>query len=251
MEGHDPHASARDHRASTSATAFFDAIAGRYSRAYALDSNESRRRMARALGLLPSPPADVLDLGVGPGREIPFLLDQGYAPVGLDSSKAMLEHCARRARPIPLVQADFWQPLPFEDRSFDGVLALHGTLAHSSDAGALERLSFELARVTRPGAVWLSEVPSPAWLDSFDIDFGSSDCVIRRTGTQACEYEDRIASASIHVRIPSADDWRGALAPLWTVEIENIEPQLGAAHGIELAEAIRPAIEWRLIARRR
>lgn len=73
------------------AAAFFDAIAGRYERAYALTTAASRARMARVLGVLPAAPAQVLDLGVGTGRELTALLDAGHAPTGLDASRAMLD----------------------------------------------------------------------------------------------------------------------------------------------------------------
>src|SRR5437016_2057046 len=107
---------------------FFDAIAGRYERAYAPDARASRARMEGLLAALaergaqrvasPRPsPLKVLDLGVGTGRELSALLDAGHDVVGLDVSKAMLERCDRRARRIPLVEADFWGPLPFADAS--------------------------------------------------------------------------------------------------------------------------------------
>ena len=106
----------------SAAEAFFDAIAGRYERVYALSSTESRRRMDRVLGDLPPPPARILDLGVGTGRELTALLDAGHLPTGVDASRAMLERCARRARPVPLVHADFWAtPLPFAAGSFEAV----------------------------------------------------------------------------------------------------------------------------------
>src|SRR5260370_31624527 len=127
---------------------FVDAIAGRYERAYALPAAESRRRMPRVVGVLPSPPARVLDLGVGTGRELTALRDGGYTPTGVDASRAMLERCARRARAVRTVHANFWRaPLPFEDASFDAAVALHGTLAHTPDAAAMGRLACELARI--------------------------------------------------------------------------------------------------------
>ncbi|MDP9150826.1 MAG: methyltransferase domain-containing protein, partial [Myxococcota bacterium] len=139
---------------SDDARRFFDGIAGRYERVYGLPSAESRRRMTRVLGELPAAPARILDLGVGTGRELSALLDAGYHPTGVDLSPAMLARCARRSRPVDLVEADFWRPLPFDDASFDSALALHGTLAHAPDVGALSRLAREVARVVRQGGAW-------------------------------------------------------------------------------------------------
>ncbi len=94
-----------------SAAEFFEAIARRYDRAYALDATTTRARMKRVLSHLPPAPARVLDLGVGTGRELGPLQDAGYEVTGLDVSPSMLAQCARRARPVTLVEADLWQGL--------------------------------------------------------------------------------------------------------------------------------------------
>ncbi len=209
------------------AEAFFDAIAGRYERAYALSSTESRRRMARVLGDLPPSPARVLDLGVGTGRALAALLDAGHSPTGVDASRAMLERCGRRARPVPLVRADFWvAPLPFVDASFDATIALHGTLAHPPDEEAIARLAREVARLTAAGGVFIAEVPSPAWierLDMFPSRWDEGDRRVRRTGPRTCIYEDRIAGASIEAVLLDEADWRAALAPDWDARIESLD----------------------------
>jgi SAM-dependent methyltransferase len=205
------------------AEAFFDAIAGRYERSYAPPSSVSRARLGRVLGQLEAhvpPPARVLDLGVGTGRELSALLDAGYEPTGLDVSAPMLERCARRARPVPLVRADFWEPLPFEDGAFDAALALHGTLAHPPDGGALQRLARELARVVRTGGLLVVEVPSPAWLEHVG---DGPDRRVRRTGPRTCVYEDLVTGASIEATLLDADAWRSALAPDWDARFEAVD----------------------------
>jgi SAM-dependent methyltransferase len=203
------------------AARFFDAIAGRYERAYAIPTEESRRRMKRVLHELPPPPATVLDLGVGTGRELAALLDAGYAPTGVDGSRAMLERCARRGRQVPLVEADFWRPLPFADGAFDGAIALHGTLAHPPEAAALASLAAEIARVVRSGGVWLVEVPSPAWLDGLDALPVPTEQRITRTGARTCIIEDAVVSATIEARVYTDAEWREALGPSWTTTVEK------------------------------
>jgi SAM-dependent methyltransferase len=207
---------------STDAERFFDAVAGRYERRYALPAVESRRRLARVLDELPAAPARVLDLGVGTGRELAALLDAGHAPTGLDVSRAMLERCARRSRPVPLVRADFWGPLPFAEGAFDAAVALHGTLAHAPDDGAVGRLARELARVVRPRGRWIVEAPSPAWLDRLAALPASHDERLRRTGPRTCLYEDLTVGASIEARVLSDDEWRAALSPWWQARVERL-----------------------------
>jgi SAM-dependent methyltransferase len=201
---------------------FFDAIAGRYDREYALPASVSKERMRRVLAALPAPPARVLDLGVGTGRELPALLDAGYAPTGVDVSQAMLDRCARRARPIPLVCADFWGPLPFGDGTFEAAIALHGTLAHARDDAALATLGAELARVTSAGSVLVAEVPSPAWIERLDLLPVSGERTLQRTGPLTCVFEDRVAGATIAARVLREAEWRSALGPSWTTRVEGI-----------------------------
>jgi SAM-dependent methyltransferase len=207
---------------------FFDAIAGRYERVYSLPAAESRRRMERVLRELPTPPARVLDLGVGTGRELPSLLDAGYAPTGLDASDEMLARCARRSRPVPLVRADFWQPLPFADGAFDAAVALHGTLAHPPDAAAIARLASEVARIVRPGGTWVSEAPAPAWLDHLEAleaqraARGGSEARIRRTGPRTCVVEDVVVGASIEARALDADEWLSTLGGAWSTRVDPL-----------------------------
>lgn len=201
---------------------FFEAIAGRYDRVYALEGAQSKERLRRVLRELPKAPSRVLDLGVGTGREIPALLDAGYEVTGVDVSQGMLDRCARRARPIPLVRADFWEPLPFEPASFDAVVALHGTLAHPPAEQAIAKLGRELARIVRPGGILVAEVPSPAWLERLDAMPAAGDRVLRRSGPRTCVFEDRVAGASIEASVLDATEWEAELAPGWRARVEPL-----------------------------
>jgi SAM-dependent methyltransferase len=181
--------------------------------------------MGRVVEALPAPPGRVLVLGVGTGRELPALLDAGYEPTGLDASREMLARCARRARPIPLVEADFYQsPLPFADARFDAAVALHGTLAHPPSVQAMASLAGELARIVRPGGRVLAEVPSPAWLDRLEGGFAGGDRRVRRTGERTCVYEDLVTGASIEALLLDAPGWKAAFEPGFRVAIEPMGP---------------------------
>ncbi len=209
------------------AARFFDAIAGRYERVYALPAADSRGRMQKVVASLPPAPGAVLVLGVGTGRELTALLDAGYTPTGLDVSRAMIERCARRARPVPVVEGDFWEtPLPFEDGRFAAAVALHGTLAHPPDVAAVGRLAKDLARVVVPGGRLVIETPSLAWLDRLATSYGEStedgERRLRRTGPATLVYEDLVVGGGIEARLLGEGEWRDALSPGWTVEIEPL-----------------------------
>jgi SAM-dependent methyltransferase len=202
---------------------FFDAIAARYDRVYAPSAAESRLRMKRVLAALPASPLQVLDLGVGTGRELAGLLDAGHEPTGVDSSSAMLERCARRGRPTRLVRADFWQPpLPFARDAFDAAIALHGTLAHPPDSSAVARLATELARVVRPEGWLVAEVVSPTWLDAVDSGEQEGDRRVRRTGPRVCVLEDRAVGLAIEARLLDESEWAAALGPVWLPKVQRV-----------------------------
>jgi SAM-dependent methyltransferase len=217
------------------AARFFEAIARRYDRAYALDAAATRARMARVIARLPKAPARVLDLGVGTGRELPALLDAGYEVTGLDVSPAMLAICARRGRAIALVESDLWARLPFEDARFDAAIALHGTLAHPPTA-SLEHhaaLARELARVVRPGGAFVAEIPSRAWVDRFD-SFDRGDARTTRIGEGRLVHEDRGARVAVEAYVPTEAEWVAAFSPWWDVTSDAIgeaETLLVARHG--------------------
>jgi SAM-dependent methyltransferase len=193
--------------------------------------------MERVVKALPAPPGRVLVLGVGTGRELPALLDAGYEPTGLDASREMLARCARRARPVPLVEADFYEsPLPFADTSFDAAVALHGTLAHPPSLQAMGVLAGELARIVRPGGRVLAEVPSPAWLDRLE-GVASDERRVRRTGERTCVYEDLVTGANIEALLLDAPAWRSAFEPAFRVGIEPDEP-LGEVEWFVVADRV-------------
>jgi SAM-dependent methyltransferase len=209
-----------------SAPEFFEAIARRYDRAYALDSTTTRARMTRVLAHLPTAPARVLDLGVGTGRELGALQDAGYDVTGLDVSPAMLAQCARRARPVRLVEADLWAPLPFEDASMDAVVALHGTLAHPPERAAYGRLARELGRVVRAGGALVAEVPAQSWVmrlrsgDAGGVE--REDGRVTRLADDRLLHEDRAAGMAIEAVVPSDDEWRTTFAEAFDVECEAL-----------------------------
>lgn len=194
--------------------AFFDAIARRYDREYALSGDESRVRMQRVVELLRAKHR-VLVLGVGTGRELPSLLDAGHHVTGVDVSSEMIAVCNKRSRTIPIVRADFWEPLPFPDASFDGVVALHGTLAHPPHDEALASLSREIARVLADGGVFVAELPTTAILSQ-------EGPTLTKTGATTFRHQDAASGIAIEGIALSAEGWRAAFGSGLDVDVEPL-----------------------------
>ena len=101
----------------------------------------------------------VLDVGCGGGRLTVALACAGAAVSGADTSLQRLEQARRRAAEaeveLQLVEADFDEPLPFPDESFDGVTSRLALMAARDPVATLR----ELRRVLEPDgrvatAVW-------------------------------------------------------------------------------------------------
>lgn len=104
---------------------------------------------------------DVLEVGCGSAPCARWLASQGARAVGLDLSLGML----RRGRAamdaggprVPLVQATA-DALPFVDDSFDLACSAFGAVPFVSDSGVVMA---EVARVLRPGGLWVFSVNHP------------------------------------------------------------------------------------------
>jgi SAM-dependent methyltransferase len=145
---------------------FWDAEAASFDRMYESPGREGRflrSRHAVALHLVGDPPdpegrpAELLDVGMGPGRALAELAARGWRVSGVDASKRMVA-LARRRLPSArerLLQASL-ERLPFADASFDAVIAI-GVLGWVSYG---EENVARLARVLRPGALAVVSLPN-------------------------------------------------------------------------------------------
>jgi SAM-dependent methyltransferase len=211
-------------RDAASARAFFDAIARRYDRVYALSGEASKLSIARTLALLEGK-TRVLVLGVGTGRELSALLDAGHAPTGLDVSPEMLASCNRRARPIPLVLGDLWSKLPLEDGAFDAAIGLHGTIAHAPapEEASLENLASELGRVLAPSGAMVFEVPTRAMLAFMPNSLETEDGRSMTVDGDVITHRDTVTGATIDAKLLDAAAYEHAFARCFDVTIEPMD----------------------------
>lgn len=126
---------------------------------------KARARLATALlGQLDiRPPASVLDVGCGWGVTFDALEAAGYATIGIDISRKILDRLDRAGR--RLVQADLRQPLPSLEGGGDALLLLD-VIEHVDDD---RQLLAHAAKLLRMGGVAIISVPAlPELFSEFD-----------------------------------------------------------------------------------
>lgn len=104
----------------------------------------------------------VAELGCGQGHDAVAFAAAGLGVTALDFSPVAVEQVRERAGrlgvPVLVVRHDLSEPLPFEERSLDGVYA-HLSLHYFDDA-TTRRVFAGIARVLAPGGVLVFSVKS-------------------------------------------------------------------------------------------
>lgn len=117
-------------------------------------------RTAEALARVVAPPGPVADLGCGPGAHALALARRGYDVVGVDGSPRMIEVAERRAADdrtvVRFEVSDVGKPLPFDDASFGGILAML-VVQHLADPASFIA---EIRRCLQPSGHLLITAPS-------------------------------------------------------------------------------------------
>ncbi len=115
---------------------------------------------------------DVLDVGVGAGRTVPYLAPLAHRYEAVDYSPAMVEYVRRNLPDVSVRQADFRDLSAFDDGSFDFLFATDNVIDALSHEGRLCALR-ECARVLRGGGILAfsshnlryKRAFSPPWMD--------------------------------------------------------------------------------------
>jgi SAM-dependent methyltransferase len=170
---------------------FYDRFVGRYSASLGDE-------LIAFAGIEPG--MRVLDVGCGPGGLTRRLVDLGCTVKGCDPSETFSAAAAERVPEAEVVHASA-EDLPFEDASFDAVLAqLVVNFMADPEAGASE-----MARVTTPGG----KVAACVW------DYAGEMTLMRNFWDAACEVEPErgaAANEAVTMRFGRDDD---GLRTLW------------------------------------
>jgi SAM-dependent methyltransferase len=136
---------------------------------------------------------DVLEVGCGAAQCSRWLAAHGARAVGVDLSGGMLRAgAARTAGGVGLVQADA-RALPFAAASFDISCSAYGAVPFVADP---ERIMSEVARVLRPGGLWVFSVTHPVrW--AFPDDPGPAGLRVTRSYFDRTPYVERDAAGHV------------------------------------------------------
>lgn len=146
---------------------FWDHEAQGYDAAHDRDTSSRSPlwiRVAVVLRLLGSRPGSVLDCGMGPGRLLFELERRGWSIAGVDISGEMVARArARLPQAADRLLRGSVESLPFPSESFDAAVAT-GVLEYVED---VPRALGEVARVLRPGGVFIVSMPNTRSLGTF------------------------------------------------------------------------------------
>jgi len=163
--------------------------------------------LAKVLG----PGSTILDVGCGSGRDMKWLKDRGFRPMGFERSKGLAE-LARVHSGCPVVEGDF-QVYDFSDMAVDAVI-LVGALVHVPHENFQAVFSRILTALKREGHVLLTvkegiqdaEISKDRifyrWLDEYLRK------IFRRLNLKGVDFSRQVS------KIRKADVWLGYVLKL-------------------------------------
>jgi ubiquinone/menaquinone biosynthesis C-methylase UbiE len=96
----------------------------------------------------------ILDLGCGAGRNLVYLVNQGFEVYGLDSAKdglSLIKSKLKKNKNYHLNQGSFYSKLPYKDNFFDAVISIQ-SLQHGIESKIKSAIK-EIERVLKPDGI--------------------------------------------------------------------------------------------------
>ncbi|MFT3858647.1 MAG: class I SAM-dependent methyltransferase [Aquabacterium sp.] len=158
---------------------------------------------------------DVLDVGVGAGRTTLYMAPLAHRYEAIDYSPVMVQAMQRLWPQVSTRLVDMRRLSPFEDGSFDFVLASNNVLDAVSHQDRL-RTFCELRRVLRPGGVVMFSAHNRALLPELRrprLAWSRNPVNFARhalTWMQQCRHHRRMAALHVAACRPRAVQRRGA-----------------------------------------
>ena len=155
---------------SSESSILYERIADTYEHLYYTDAKLVLEQpfLDKLLSLLPVHPR-ILDLGCGTAVEARYFIDHGANYTGIDASASMIA-IARRHSPGGVFRVGDIRALPFEQNSFDGVIALD-SLIHFPKA-EMPRILRGISKVLSPDGAFLIAVQAGDGEQVMDFGLG-------------------------------------------------------------------------------
>ena len=175
----------------------------------------------------------VLEVGCGAAQCARWLAARGADVVAFDLSAEQLRLAREMGGGVPLVLADA-ERLPFASDSFDTACSAYGALPFVADSARVMR---EVARVLRPGGLWVFSVTHPfRWC--FPDDPGPAGLTVTTSYFDRTPYveqdEDGAATYVEHHR--TFGDRLGEVVAAGLVVLDVVEPEWPEGHETTYAQ---------------
>ena len=162
----------------------------------------------------------ILDAGCGYGRNLLYLMREGYAVAGIDSSEAAVERTrALAARLAPSLPPENFRVEPaerisFPDESFHAVLSI-AVLHFAANQGHFTTMLREMWRVLKPGGILFTRLASSIGIEEKVHPLGDGRYAIPDGSIRFLVDEEMLAAATEMLGGVLAD-------PLKTVNVANM-----------------------------
>ena len=160
----------------------------------------------------------VLDLGCGVGNNSLYLLKHGFKVVGVDYSDVALKIVSDKLKDVETILTDISNPLPFEDKSFDLVIA--DLSLHYFNKETTKQIMKEIKRILTDNGYLIARVNS---IDDILEWIGEDDIVIKLTGEEKADVVEELYSGVLNgvkgtaytlIRINSNEKYNSLFAQL-------------------------------------
>lgn len=167
-----------------------------------------------------APAMKILDAGCGSGRNIVWLMRNGYEVFGIDSDDNVVRRIRDLAKSLaPELSHENFQTatieaIPFQDETFDWVIC--NTVLHfAEDRDQFDRMLTELWRVVKPGGMFFARLASSIGIKELLVPT-TSGRYLMPDGTERFIVDEQILKEST--------ENLGArfLEPIKTTNVENI-----------------------------
>ncbi len=153
------------------------------------DALEFEELHASILSLIPKPPADILDIGAGTGRDAAYLADQGHRVVAMEPTTALRQKAQARYADSTITWLDDGLPdlKSLQDKPDKFDLIMMTAIWMHLNIAERERAIPQIASLIKPGGqliLTLRHGPIPAGRRMFEVSGSETIALAKKSGLQ-------------------------------------------------------------------